>query len=122
MKPGFSPNNLARRADPTLSNFVSLAEVTSFDSPQLVKRTDPVLLDTKEEYGENWDGESKKEWLEGAFKDVYKLVYNALNNWNDDIFDRWFPPRDKDNVQAAFNAIIKDKVSFLCSTYIAKLC
>ena len=79
---------------------------------------DPPLLGSEDDFGPTPDGsQNKKELLQAAFKDVYRLVNNALNHWNDDIFDRWFPkgdgndPDDRPKVRAAFEAITKDRVS-----------
>lgn len=55
---------LFKRADPT------------FTGRTLEKRTDPYFHDG--DYGRNEDGDSKRELLEDAIKDVYELVSIAL--------------------------------------------
>ena len=97
---------------------VSAAWLPPFvNTTKLVEGQDPPLLGSKDEFGATPDGDNKKELLQAAFKDVYRLVNNVLNHWDDDIFNRWFPkgggddPDDRPKVRAAFEAITKDRVS-----------
>lgn len=59
------------------------------------------------------NGDDEKALLADAFPDIYTLVWVALNKFDATVFDRWFPPEDKDKVLGVLRQIIDDPVSRL---------
>lgn len=74
----------------------------------LVKRTDPTL--GSGDFGSNFEGDSKRDWLVESFPDVYNLALSAVNRFDSRIFNNYFPPKDEDGVKAVFSAVVKSTV------------
>lgn len=102
---GLSVPLINKRTDPTLMSGNGL---TRTHTVTLTRRTNPTFEDG--DFGDDWDGVSKKDVLESAFDDVYTLALSAVNQFDDRIFNNWFPPKDRDSVKAVFSAIVKNEV------------
>ena len=97
---------LSKRNDPSLG-VRETAVVAS--THNLQKRTDPKFVD--EDFGDDWDNQSKKTILEDSFQDVYTLAVTAFNHFDDTIFDKWFPAEEKDGVKDVLSSLVKSTVS-----------
>lgn len=81
-------------------------------SGALWRRTNPTL--DSGDFGTNPEDESRREWIEHSFDDVYELALTGINKMDDKIFNRWFPLEDRDTVKAVLGAIVKNEVNRRC--------
>lgn len=108
IKPGLESYRHNTRASPQFLNESAPLTGLTASNYALAKRTDPTLW--RGDFGETTDGAKKKGLLEGAFPDVYTLVWTVLNKQDPKIFDHWFPPRDTGKVFLVLSKIIEDRV------------